>query len=84
MNLFLSMVAAFQAPVILMSQRRAELKQDKAYRAFFLEIKRLVVKDIVLERKILKLLGEKNNLAAAAAEAPCVEEMPREEEVPAS
>ena len=81
LNLILSCVAAFQAPVILMSQNRAEKKTDAAYRDFFGEIKRLVQKDIMLERKILKLLGEKNTtLAHAAAEAPAVEELNKDEE----
>ena len=42
LNLFLSLVAAFQAPFILMAQRRVELKQDLIYRALFREIKELV------------------------------------------
>lgn len=46
LNLLLSLVAAFQAPFILMSQHRAEVKQDEAYRALFQEIKDLVIHDI--------------------------------------
>lgn len=38
LNLVLSCVAAFQAPFILMSQHRAEIKQDEAYRALLFEI----------------------------------------------
>ncbi len=39
LNLFLSLIAAFQAPFIMMSQRRVEEKQDMAYRGLFAEIK---------------------------------------------
>jgi uncharacterized membrane protein len=39
LNLFLSLVAAFQAPFIMMSQRRVETKQDMAYRGLFAEMK---------------------------------------------
>lgn len=39
LNLFLSFIAAFQAPFIMMSQRRVEVKQDMAYRGLFAEIK---------------------------------------------
>lgn len=39
LNLFLSLIAAFQAPFIMMSQRRVEIKQDAAYRGLFAEIK---------------------------------------------
>jgi uncharacterized membrane protein len=46
LNLMLSFVAAFQAPFIMMSQNRAEAKQDEAYRQLFYEIKELVQKDI--------------------------------------
>lgn len=44
LNLVLSFVAAFQAPFIMMSQNRAEAKQDEAYRQLFYEIKELVQK----------------------------------------
>lgn len=54
LNLFLSMVAAFQAPFILMSQRRAEVKQDLAYRSLFREIKELVESDLSLEQEIME------------------------------
>jgi len=85
LNLFLSCVAAFQAPIILMSQRRAERKQDEAYRALFAEIKKLVIKDIVLEKKILKVLGKNGNghsngVATVAAEAPALDEPAKEED----
>ena len=39
LNLFLSLIAAFQAPFIMMSQRRVEVNQDMAYRGLFAEIK---------------------------------------------
>jgi uncharacterized membrane protein len=42
LNLVLSFIAAFQAPFIMMSQNRAEAKQDEAYRQLFYEIKELV------------------------------------------
>ena len=42
LNLLLSFIAAFQAPFIMMSQNRAEVKQDEAYRQLFYEIKDLV------------------------------------------
>lgn len=38
LNLVLSCIAAFQAPFILMSQHRVEIKQDQAYRALLTEI----------------------------------------------
>lgn len=82
LNLFLSCVAAFQAPFILMSQNRAEKKQDECYRACFSEIKRLVQKDIKLERMILKKLGQHNAaMAADAAEAPGLEEPSKEDDL---
>jgi uncharacterized membrane protein len=58
LNLFLSTVAAFQAPFIMMSQNRSEKKQDEAYRTLFKEIKLLVIKDIAIEKKILKVLEQ--------------------------
>jgi uncharacterized membrane protein len=60
LNLLLSCVAAFQAPFIMMSQRRAERKQDEAYRELLHEIKTLIQQDIKLEKRILKSLGEKS------------------------
>lgn len=49
LNLLLSLVAAFQAPFILMAQHRAEKKQDHAYRELFKQI-------IELEEQILDLI----------------------------
>ena len=43
LNLFLSLIAAFQAPFIMMSQRRVEVKQDMAYRGLFAELKNELV-----------------------------------------
>lgn len=54
LNLGLSMVAALQAPFILMSQARAEKKQDEAYRELFSELKALARKNLALERQILQ------------------------------
>lgn len=56
LNLFLSMVAAFQAPFIMMSQNRTERKQDEAYRALFGEIKELVQQDIDIENQLVDML----------------------------
>lgn len=53
LNLLLSMVAAFQAPFILMSQKRVEKKQDEAYRRLFSEIKELVETDLEIEKEIM-------------------------------
>lgn len=55
LNLVLSFVAAFQAPFIMMSQNRAEKKQDIAYRAIFYELKELVEQDIAHEEEIKSL-----------------------------
>lgn len=52
LNLLLSFVAAFQAPFIMMSQNRAEDKQDVAYRTIFTELKELVEQDIQHEEEI--------------------------------
>lgn len=54
LNLFLSLIAAFQAPFILMSQRRCEVKQDLIYRSLFREIKELVEADLSLEHEIME------------------------------
>jgi len=54
LNLFLSLIAAFQAPFILMSQRRCEVKQDLIYRSLFREIKELVEVDLSLEHEIME------------------------------
>lgn len=58
LNLLLSFVAAFQAPFIMMSQNRAEKKQDVAYRAIFTELKELVEQDIAHEEEIKSLERE--------------------------
>lgn len=55
LNLLLSCLAAFQAPFILMSQRRAERKQDFIYRSLFGEIKDLVESDLMVEHEIVEL-----------------------------
>lgn len=60
LNLFLSLIAAFQAPFIMMSQRRVEIKQDIIYRSLFREIKELVETDVSLEHEIV----EQNRLLA--------------------
>jgi uncharacterized membrane protein len=52
LNLFLSLVAAFQAPFILMSQKRVEEKQDFIYRSLFKEIKELVETDLSIENEV--------------------------------
>jgi uncharacterized membrane protein len=54
LNLFLSLIAAFQAPFILMAQRRCEIKQDMIYRSLFREIKELVEADLSLEHEIIE------------------------------
>lgn len=54
LNLFLSLIAAFQAPFILMSQKRCEVKQDQIYRSLFREIKELVETDLSLEYEIVE------------------------------
>lgn len=58
LNLILSFIAAFQAPFIMMTQYRAEKKQDEAYRAIFYEIKELVEIDIANEQEIKSLEDE--------------------------
>jgi uncharacterized membrane protein len=60
LNLFLSLVAAFQAPFILMSQRRCEVKQDMIYRSLFREIKELVEADLSLEYEIIESNKKQN------------------------
>lgn len=55
LNLVLSFLAAFQAPFILMSQRRCEIKQDRAYRHLFAEIKELVEADLSVENELMEL-----------------------------
>jgi len=54
LNLFISLIAAFQAPLILMAQRRCEIKQDLIYRSLFREIKELVEADLSLEHEIIQ------------------------------
>jgi len=54
LNLVLSLIAAFQAPFILMSQRRVERKQDAIYRTLFREIKELVEVSLSLEHEVLE------------------------------
>ena len=54
MNLFLSLIAAFQAPFILMAQGRVERKQDAIYRALFREIKELIEVDLSIEHEVLE------------------------------
>jgi len=54
LNLFLSLIASFQAPFILMTQRRCEIKQDLIYRSLFREIKELVEVDLCLEHEIIQ------------------------------
>ena len=56
MNLMLSFVAAFQAPFIMMSQNRSEVKQDAAYRGLFQEIKELVHRSIDIEEKMMEMI----------------------------
>jgi uncharacterized membrane protein len=58
LNLVLSFIAAFQAPFIMMSQNRAEKKQDQAYRMLFQELKELVELDIEHEKEIEQLSKE--------------------------
>ena len=54
LNLCLSLVAAFQAPFILMAQKRCEVKQDLIYRTLFREIKELVEIDLGLEHELVE------------------------------
>lgn len=58
LNLVLSFIAAFQAPFIMMSQNRAEKKQDEAYRILFHELKELVKQDLEYELEIETLEKE--------------------------
>lgn len=55
LNLILSLIAAFQAPFILMSQNRQEKKQDKSYRMLFHELKELLEQDLETENEIKEL-----------------------------
>ena len=54
LNLGLSLVAAFQAPFILMSQRRCEIKQDLIYRSLFKEIKEIVESNLEMEYEVIE------------------------------
>lgn len=58
LNLILSFVAAFQAPFIMMSQNRTEIKQDIAYRMLFHELKELLQADLEKEHEIEALSQE--------------------------
>ena len=61
LNLFLSLIAAFQAPFIMMSQRRVEVNQDMAYRGLFADIKNELIsmKGVLVElTDVLKDLKE--------------------------
>lgn len=58
LNLILSFIAAFQAPFIMMSQNRAEKKQDIAYRMLFHELKELLEADFEKEQEIERLSQE--------------------------
>lgn len=60
LNLLLSLIAAFQAPFILMSQGRAEKKAAEAHKRTLIGIKRLLHKDIEIENEILKILKNQN------------------------
>lgn len=65
LNLFLSLIAAFQAPFILMSQKRVEIKQDIIYRNLFQEIKELVEADLSLEQELIEHNKELKGLIEA-------------------
>ena len=65
LNLILSFIAAFQAPFIMMSQNRGEIKQDESYRKLFAEIKSLIELDISIDQahgnssaKMLKIIKD--------------------------
>jgi len=60
LNLLLSLIAAFQAPFILMSQGRAEKKSEEAHRRTLRGLRRLVKKDIEIEKEILLILRNQN------------------------
>lgn len=81
LNLFLSLIAAFQAPFILMAQRRVEVKQDAIYRTLFREIKELVEIDLSLEHEVLesnrKMQQELQHIKAMIANHK--QELPRDE-----
>jgi len=78
LNLFLSLIAAFQAPFILMAQRRCEIKQDMIYRSLFREIKELVEADLSLEHEIIeKNISLEAELKAVRRELRSVKRMLR-------
>lgn len=82
LNLFLSLIAAFQAPFILMAQKRVEVKQDAIYRTLFREIKELVEIDLSLEHEVLetnKKLEQEIQLIKQILEKPQDEEKKDEE-----
>jgi|688.fasta_scaffold00185_24 uncharacterized membrane protein len=82
LNLFLSLIAAFQAPFILMAQKRVEVKQDAIYRTLFREIKELVEIDLSLEHEVLetnKKLEQEIQLIKQILEKPQDEERKDEE-----
>jgi uncharacterized membrane protein len=56
LNLFLSFIAAFQAPFIMMSQNRSEHKQEQEHRKLFQEIKELVNNSIEIEETMMELI----------------------------
>jgi uncharacterized membrane protein len=56
LNLVLSVIAAFQGPFIMMSQRRAAEKQDEDYRTLFCEIKESVQLGIDIENKLVDMV----------------------------
>ena len=68
LNLILSMVAAFQAPFIMMSQNRAEAKQDLEHRALFADIKEMIKKEIARERKKYAIMRRLDERAQQIAE----------------
>lgn len=77
LNLGLSLVAAFQAPFIMMSQRRCEMKQDLIYRSLFREIKELVETDLSLEHELVE---QNRSLAGEIAELKKMVEELRDEQ----
>lgn len=90
LNLFLSFIAAFQAPFIMMSQNRAEKKQDEAYRAIFTELKELVEQDLAMEEEIKtleveiktelsKLIAQQNKLLGNLQQAIALHQLTRQD-----
>jgi uncharacterized membrane protein len=62
LNLFLSLIAAFQAPFIMMAQRRCEIKQDAIYRSLFQEIKDAVQSIVEKNEKLEKELEKSKQM----------------------